>query len=86
MKRLLIQNLLRHCINSRELDEFDEHLDNLLFEDGTDEKNDVTKGPKSRDKASFSMLTRSFFVDVHCQISTLVIFHLYDCIIRICHT
>ncbi|KAL4554747.1 hypothetical protein LXL04_037350 [Taraxacum kok-saghyz] len=50
MKRLLIQNLLCHCINSRELDEFDEHLDNLLLEDGTDEKNDVTKGPKSRDK------------------------------------
>lgn len=37
-------------IDSRELDEFDEHLDNLQLEDGTDEKSDVTKGPKSRDK------------------------------------
>ncbi|CAH1412078.1 unnamed protein product [Lactuca virosa] len=37
-------------IDSRELDECDEHLDNLLLEDGTDEKSDATKGPKPRDK------------------------------------
>lgn len=37
-------------IDARELDELEEHVDNLLLEDGTDEKNDIKKGPKSRDK------------------------------------
>ncbi|KVH91189.1 UTP:RNA uridylyltransferase 1 [Cynara cardunculus var. scolymus] len=37
-------------LDARELDELDEHVDNLLLEDGTDEKNDIKKVPKSRDK------------------------------------
>ncbi|KAL7609756.1 hypothetical protein Lser_V15G13789 [Lactuca serriola] len=36
----------------KELDECDEHLDNFLLQDGTDEKSDATKGPKSRDKVA----------------------------------
>ncbi|CAI9270171.1 unnamed protein product [Lactuca saligna] len=44
------KNPRNNDIDSRELDECDEHLDNLVLEDGRDEKSDATKGPKSRNK------------------------------------
>nr|GEW32452.1 UTP:RNA uridylyltransferase 1 [Tanacetum cinerariifolium] len=37
-------------VEASDLDELEEQVDNLLLEDGADEKSDVKKGPKSRDK------------------------------------
>ncbi|MFS7924989.1 putative polynucleotide adenylyltransferase [Helianthus anomalus] len=41
---------MNNGVDSAELDDLEEQVDNLLLEDGTDEKSDVKKGPKSRDK------------------------------------
>lgn len=40
-------------VDTADLDDLEEQVDNLLLEDGTDEKSDVKKGPKSRDKVEF---------------------------------
>ncbi|PWA68200.1 PAP/25A-associated [Artemisia annua] len=37
-------------VEASDLDELEEQVDNLLLEDGTEEKSDAKKGPKSRDK------------------------------------
>ncbi|KAM0030663.1 putative RNA uridylyltransferase [Helianthus debilis subsp. tardiflorus] len=41
---------MNNGVDSAELDDLEEQVDNLLLEDGTDDKSDVKKGPKSRDK------------------------------------